>query len=240
MPTNTVEDYVKQIFLLQRSDDPNALVALGDISASVGVVPGSATSMVKTLAESGLLRYEPRQGVRLTNAGETLALRMLRRHRLIELFLVNVLKVDWSDVHEEAERMEHVISDGLLERIDRYLGHPAYDPHGDPIPNASGRMARRPVQLLTAVAPHTAVTIARISDRDAQFLGYAAKQGLKPGVALTVDGVDPLGQSLTVTLAGKKRLTLGYAAAAKIAVTVAKPSAVKSVKQKPKSTAKNR
>src|SRR3954468_18452916 len=139
MPSSTVEDYLKQIYLEQQAAGAGQLVPMGKLAVAMGVVPGTATSMVKALADSGLVTYEPRGGLRLTRGGEQLALRVLRRHRLVELFLVKVLGLDWSEVHAEAEELEHAVSDKVLERIDALLGHPSVDPHGDPIPPAKGR-----------------------------------------------------------------------------------------------------
>src|SRR5262245_5456209 len=117
MSSSTIENYVKQLYLEQQKA-PGALVPLGRLAERMGVVPGTATSMIKALADSGLVTYEARNGARLTPGGEKLALHVLRRHRLVELFLVQILKLDWSVVHEEAEALEHVISDRVLERID--------------------------------------------------------------------------------------------------------------------------
>src|SRR5580765_6417701 len=133
VPSVTVENYLKQLYLSQQ-EEPERLVAMGKLAGAMGVVPGTATTMVKALADSGLVSYEPRGGVRLTRAGEQLALHVLRRHRLIELFLVKFLDLDWSEVHAEAEELEHAVSDKVLEKIDALLGHPVVDPHGDPIP----------------------------------------------------------------------------------------------------------
>src|SRR4051812_26007548 len=115
MPTPTVENYVKQLYLEQQRIAPGELVLFGRLATSMGVVPGTVTTMVRTLSEAGLVRYEPRNGVALTAAGERLALHVLRRHRLVELFLVQVLGLDWSEVHDEAEELEHVVSDKVLE-----------------------------------------------------------------------------------------------------------------------------
>lgn len=115
-----------------------SLVPVGILASAVGVVPGTAMTMVKALAESGLVRYEPYLGVRLTAAGERLAALVLRRHRLIELFLVKVMGMSWAEVHDEAEHLEHAVSDRLIDRIDEMLGRPAVDPHGDPIPGPEG------------------------------------------------------------------------------------------------------
>ena len=123
-------------------DPPDALVPMGQLAAALGVVPGTATTMVKTLAESGLVKYEPYAGVRLTAAGEKLAALVLRRHRLIELFLVKVMGMSWTEVHDEAEHLEHAVSDRLIDRIDEMLGRPEVDPHGDPIPDPQGAFDR--------------------------------------------------------------------------------------------------
>ena len=144
MASSTVEDYLKQIYLMQPTPSPAELVSMGKLATAMGVVPGTATSMIKALADSGLVQYEPRGGVRLTHGGEQLALHVLRRHRLVELFLVKVLGLDWSEVHAEAEELEHAVSDKVLNKIDAYLGHPSVDPHGDPIPSAKGKVAEPP------------------------------------------------------------------------------------------------
>jgi DtxR family Mn-dependent transcriptional regulator len=133
LPSLTVENYVKAIFKTSQGE-ADGRATTGRLAAELHVSPGTVTSMLKTLAESGLATYTPYEGVRLTEAGRLLALRMLRRHRLIELFLSDALGLDWDQVHDDAERMEHVASDFLIERIDEHLGHPKYDPHGDPIP----------------------------------------------------------------------------------------------------------
>ena len=149
VPTVTVENYLKHIYLRQQDVPANALVAMGELAVAVGVTPGSATSMVKTLEESNLLSYTPRGGVRLTRAGERLARQVLRRHRLIELFLVETLQMDWAEVHTEAEELEHAVSDKVLERIDAHLGYPDADPHGDPIPRPNQRESRAAARMVS-------------------------------------------------------------------------------------------
>src|SRR2546422_9277149 len=126
MPSITVENYLKQLYLEQQNS-AEELVQMGKLASAMGVVPGTATSMVKALADSGLVAYEPRGGVRLTRGGEQLALHVLRRHRLVELFLVKVLGLDWSEVHDEADELEHAISGKVLEKIDAYLGRPSVE-----------------------------------------------------------------------------------------------------------------
>ncbi len=215
MATRTVEDYIKRIYLEQQGGAN--LVPFGRLAAAMEVVPGTVTTMVKALADSGLVGYEPRQGVRLTSAGEKLALHVLRRHRLIELFLVRVLRFDWSEVHDEAEELEHAVSERLIERIDELLGRPGYDPHGDPIPDATGKVAERRLQPLSSGRAGGRGTIARIADQDAQFLRYATDRGLVPGAALGVESVDPMGESIQL-MVGERTLTLGRPAAAKVLV----------------------
>src|SRR5215211_7503123 len=142
MPTITVENYLKTIYTEQQHAG-GELVAMGAMAGAMRVAPGTATAMVKTLAESGLVDYEPRGGVRLSVKGEKLALHVLRRHRLVELFLVEVLGLDWSEVDEEAEELEHAISDKVLEKVDALLNYPKFDPHGDPIPTSQGKLPHR-------------------------------------------------------------------------------------------------
>src|SRR5437016_3756376 len=174
MATSTVENYVKQLYLAQQSapDGPGQLVSMGRLAALVGVVPGTATTMMKALADSGLVSYEPRGGVLLTRGGEQLALHVLRRHRLVEQFLVQVLGMDWSEVHDEAEELEHAISDKVLDRIDALLGHPSVDPHGDPIPTAKGKVSEERLVRLPESETGAKVRIARIVDQDARVLQF--------------------------------------------------------------------
>src|SRR3954463_1106910 len=153
MASSTVEDYVKQLYVEQASAGQGHLVSMGRLAAAMGVVPGTATSMIQALAKSGLVEDEPRTGVRLSKGGEQLALHVLRRHRLVELMLVEVLGLDWSEVHAEAEELEHAISDKVLERIDVVLGRPSVDPHGDPIPSAKGTVPRERLRRLSECAP---------------------------------------------------------------------------------------
>ena len=148
MPTIAKEDYLKQIYHQQQQLAAGALVPMGRLASAMGVAPGTATAMIKGLAEQAMVHYEPRGGVRLNEKGEALALRVLRRHRLIERFLVDVLKLNWDEVHVEAERLEHAVSDKVLERLDALLGSPRTDPHGSPIPHPGARRGRtsKPLQ----------------------------------------------------------------------------------------------
>src|SRR5580698_8126435 len=141
MPTSTVENYLKAI--LVRSSDAGDVVSTGALAEALGVTPGTITTMVKSMASRGLLEHQPREGVRLTPEGRAHALAVVRKHRLVETFLVQVLKMDWKEVHEEAEALEHAISERVLLRIDAILGHPASDPHGDPIPGRKSQLLDR-------------------------------------------------------------------------------------------------
>jgi DtxR family Mn-dependent transcriptional regulator len=216
MPTSTVENYLKQIYLEQQKVS-GRLVAMGHLALAMNVTPGTATSMVKTLSDSGLVDYSPRVGAQLTDAGEQLALRVLRRHRILELFLVEVLGLDWSEVHEDAENLEHAVSDQVLERMDALLDYPVTDPHGDPIPTTEGRIEPRQLARLTNCTTGDAVRIARVIDQDAQFLQFADKHSLRPGMEVTVESLDPVADSITLR-SKDSTLTLGTKAAAKILV----------------------
>jgi DtxR family Mn-dependent transcriptional regulator len=217
MPSSTVENYLKQLYLEQQNT-PDELVPMGKVASAMGVVPGTATSMVKALADSGLVSYEPRSGAKLTKGGEQLALHVLRRHRLVELFLVKVLGLDWSEVHDEAEELEHAISEKVLDKIDKLLGHPSVDPHGDPIPSAKGKVSEERLAALSSVKPGAKVRIARIVDQDPPFLQFLDRSGLKPGVTLTINGHDPQADAISVKLDSRSPLTLGTSAAQKILV----------------------
>jgi DtxR family Mn-dependent transcriptional regulator len=221
LPSQTVENYLKTIFLAQAGQaDAGELVPMGQIASALGVVPGTATTMVKTLAESGLVSYEPYMGVRLTAAGERLASRVLRRHRLIELFLVKVLEMSWTEVHDEAERLEHAVSDRVIERIDRMLGHPAVDPHGDPIPTAEGTMAQPDSIDLLAAPLATPLVIARVLDQDADFLRFIERSHLVPGTEVTIEARDPAADFVQLRATSGKRTTVGMRAASKLLVNV--------------------
>ena len=218
MASSTVEDYIKHIYLIAEATG-NHQVPMGQVAEALGVVPGTATTMVKALADAGLVEYAPRVGVLLTGHGRKLALHVLRRHRLIEQFLVEVLGFDWSEVHAEAECLEHVVSDLLLERMDHYLGHPTEDPHGDPIPSAAGELQGGHFDSLIECPLNVPRSVARITDQDADFLQYLAATGLNLGESLQVVERNLSAESvrLTVGVSGED-VTLGLGAAAKVLV----------------------
>lgn len=217
MPTSTVENYIKNLYQLQQRVAGKP-VAMGRLATAMGVAPGTATAMIKTLSDSGLVDYTPRGGVRLNAHGEALALHVLRRHRLVELFLVNILGLDWSDVHDEAEELEHAISDHVLTRIDAMLGHPSVDPHGDPIPSAQGVLSRHELRMLAESPLHRRLRIARVIDQRKEFLRFLDRSGLTPGTVLQIEHRDSAAESLVVRAKGAQAVTLGLGAAAKIMV----------------------
>ena len=218
LPSSTVENYLKQIYVEQKTADSGELVPMGKLATAMGVVPGTATSMIKALADSGLVVYEPRGGTRLTRGGEQLALHVLRRHRLVELFLVKVLGLDWSEVHAEAEELEHAISDKVLERIDILLDRPSVDPHGDPIPPAKGRPVDITHRSLATCEIRKKLRVARVLDQNPAFLQFVERCKLTPGSQLVVESRDPNAAAVVVRPADAPNATFGLDAAAKILV----------------------
>ncbi len=217
--TQTVENYLKAIFQAQIAlDRPNELVPMGQLATALRVVPGTATTMVKALAESGLAHYEPYAGVRLTSSGEKLAALVLRRHRLIELFLVKVMGMGWSEVHDEAENLEHAVSDRLIDLIDEMLGRPEVDPHGDPIPDSNGTLPIQEYDTLLTCTLRTPVTIARVSDQDPAFLQFAETHELRPGDVVQVEERSEVGDSVQLRGRDDRQVTIGARAASKVMV----------------------
>lgn len=217
MATSTVENYLKAALLYEQEND--GIVPMGALVEALGVVPGTVTTMVKALAKQGLIEHEARQGVRLTPVGRALALGVLRKHRLVETFLVQTLKMDWSEVHDEAEALEHAVSDRVLERIDEFLGRPAADPHGDPIPDAEGRIADTARQVtMEGCAVNKILRVTRILDQTPDFLAYVQQSGLKPGARIKVLRREVASGVVRCEIKSGQELTLGLPAAAKIVV----------------------
>lgn len=221
LPSSTVENYLKAIYLGESQLDASArLLPMGQLAAALGVAPGTATTMVKTLSEAGLVEYEPYNGVRLLPAGAKLAALVLRRHRLIELFLVQILGMRWDEVHDDAEQLEHVVSERLIERIDELLGHPEVDPHGDPIPSREGEIARRHFDTLLTCPLKTPMTVTRVMDQDAAFLRFVEQHALKPGQTVEVEARDDVSDSVQLRGPDDQRVTIGTRAASKLLVEV--------------------
>jgi DtxR family Mn-dependent transcriptional regulator len=219
LPSSTVENYLKAIHHGQSAlPKGQRLLPMGHVAAALSVTPGTATTMVKTLAESGLVEYEPYTGVRLTKAGDKLAALVLRRHRLVELFLVQVMGMAWDEVHDEAEQLEHVVSDRLIDRIDQMLGRPTHDPHGDPIPSADGAIAPPSGDNLLTCPTGTALKVTRITDQDPAFLRFVESNSLKPGQRVEVESRDTAADAVKLRRAGHEPLTIGARAASKLLV----------------------
>lgn len=219
-PAPAFENYVKELYLLQQRRERGELVPLGRLADKLGVTPGTATTMVKRFADDGLIAYTARRGARLTKQGEKVALGVLRRHRIIETFLVQVLGLDWSEVHDEAEVLEHAISDKVLAKIDKLLDHPTADPHGSPIPPAPGKGPMRTIEMmpLTACKAGSKAAIGRLIDTEPAFLRFAEKHGLTPGTSIQVIENDPVADTITLRIGKGKSTALGAAAAGKVLV----------------------
>jgi DtxR family transcriptional regulator, Mn-dependent transcriptional regulator len=216
MVTLTIENYVKAIYQIL-AETGQATASNGDIARKLGVAPGTVTSMLQTLDGANLVHYQTHKGASLTDSGRTLALRVLRRHRLMELFLVKTLGMTWAEVHEEAEHLEHAVSDGLIDRIDTYLGFPDRDPHGDPIPR-EGIVADCDGTPLRSCAAGTRFELLRVIDQSPEFLRYLSQSGLDLGVqGMVVDNQEQAG-ALIVESSPGRRLVLGRDAAEKLRV----------------------
>ena len=206
-PTEAVENYAKAIFALQRRV-AGGPVSTNAIAERLSVTPASASAMVKRLAELGLAVHVPYRGVALSEAGQRLALEVLRHHRLLELYLAEHLDVPWDRVHEEAEALEHVLSEDLEQRIAAKLGHPTHDPHGDPIPSADLTLDEDETRALDALEVGAAGRFVRISDSDPAMLRYLEERGIRLGDRLKVVGHEPFGGPITVRI-GRAEHPLG-------------------------------
>lgn len=209
-----MEDYLKAIYRLQGQDDQVTMQAL---SAELHLSPPSVTNMVKRLAELDLVEHTRYRDVTLTPAGEKVALRVLRNHRLLELYLTETLGFEWDEVHAEAERLEHHLSAALEERIAAVLGDPTRDPHGDPIPRADGSIDRVAPTVMADLEPGDAALIARVSDRDPEALRYLGELGVVPGERIVVLEKLPFDGPMRVRVAGDEHL-FGRPLAARINV----------------------
>lgn len=216
--SSTVENYVKAIYLRHR-DRRQSFLPMGQIADAMEISPGTATSMMKTLSGLGLIEYEPRNGSRLTDSGESLALDVLRRHRLVELFLVEVVGLDWSEVHGEADSLEHAISDVVLAHIDALLNNPTVDPHGDPIPTHRGQIDQTVFASLLEQPLQVELRVERVTDQDPEFLQFVHRSGLQPRSEVAVEVLDRAADAVTLRTE-RGTVTIGTQAASKI---LAKP-----------------
>lgn len=198
-----VEDYLKAIYELERL---GGAAGTNEIAQKLAIAPASVSGMVRRLADQGLLRHERYRGVRLTQAGRRVALRTLRRHRVIEAYLTEALGYPWDLVHDEAERLEHAASDELIDRMATAIGQPATDPHGAPIPTREGEIEERPLPTIGDLAVGERGRVVRVSDDDAAMLRYLGELGLTPGASLTLVSRAPYGGPIRLEMNGGERV----------------------------------
>ncbi len=215
-----IEDYLKTIYALAELESP---VSTSRIAEARQVKAGSVTNMLQRLAKLNLVNYEKHYGVTLTETGQKIALEVLRHHRLIEAYLIEALGFTWDEVHEQADILEHVISEKLEERIAAALGHPSFDPHGDPIPAKDGTIVSLEYQPLSLLAVGDTAVVARIVEDDkSELLRYLAQLGLIPGTAVRVLEVAPFDGPITLEVAGVNKV-VGYSIAQQVLMTKAAP-----------------
>jgi DtxR family transcriptional regulator, Mn-dependent transcriptional regulator len=196
-----IQDYVKEIYKLQSSGQRATTTV---IAKTMGVAPSSATSMLKKLAALGLAEHAPYRGVTLSESGTKIALEVIRHHRLLEQYLAETLGLPIDALHDEADRLEHVISEELESRIDEQLGYPTHDPHGDPIPDAGLNVDRTALRSLETLTPGEVATVRRIPDGDAPLLRYLAQLTLVPGSTVTMRRSEPFGGPITIDVDGSE------------------------------------
>ena len=201
--TRSVEDYLKAIYQLSPEGRP---ASTSEIAHLLALSAPSVTGMVKRLSEHGLLEHIPYRGVQLTEEGRRAALRMVRRHRLIEAYLVEFLGYSWDTVHAEAERLEHAVSDTMIERMAAALGNPTVDPHGDPIPAADGSIHELAGSALSEVPVGETVELHRVHESQPERLRYIASLGLRPGARVTVLDRQPFDDLVTIEVAGAQHV----------------------------------
>ena len=219
--SEAVEDYAKALHTLaQRRDGPVATSALAE---RLGVSAGSVTAMLKRMVEMSLVTHEPYRGALLTPKGERVALEVIRHHRLLEAYLSEVLGMPWDRVHDEAEVLEHYISEELEERIAAALGDPQHDPHGDPIPSADLEVALDETMSLAELPVGATASLARVSDSDPEILRYLEGRGMGPGAELRVAGREPFGGPLHIEAEGEVHV-LGERLTRAIRVVAAEPA----------------
>lgn len=214
--TAPVEDYLKTIYELERAT--GAAAATNELADRLGVAPASVTGMVRRLADQGLIDYARYRGMRLTADGRAVALRTIRRHRIIETFLARALDMPWDSVHAEAERLEHAASDALIDRMASWLGDPTADPHGAPIPSRDGVVDETPLGSIADLVVGAEARVVRVSDRNGELLRYLSEIELTPGTAVTLIARAPFDGPLTLRIGTREQL-IGPALARQVLVT---------------------
>jgi DtxR family Mn-dependent transcriptional regulator len=213
--SQAIQDYLKVIYKLTDNGNP---ASTNDIAHELKVAPASVTNMLKRLAEMNLVEYLAYKGVQLSESGRRIALEILRHHRLIELYLMQALGYPWDKIHDEAERLEHHISEEFEDRIAEFLGHPDYDPHGDPIPGKDGNLPPAFTDPLTSTPVGCSATIRRVADSDPELLRYCAAHKLVPGTRITIVEKSPVNQTINIMLENQI-IVLGESAAKQIYIT---------------------
>jgi len=204
MPSLSEENYLKVLY--KHSADDEQMVSTTSIAFELGINAASVTGMLKKLTAKGWVAYMKSYGARLTPAGRKVAVKVIRRHRLWELFLVRVLDFSWNEVHDLAEQLEHIQSEELIDRIDLCLGHPAFDPHGDPIPDASGHMATPKLKSLSSFAVGRKGRLARVLLQTREFIDFCSAHGLAPGTEIEVLDREEFDGSMRVFIGGREQL----------------------------------
>jgi DtxR family Mn-dependent transcriptional regulator len=217
MPSPSVENYLKAIYHLQGQGEDR--VKTKDLADELDISHSSVTNMLKSLSRDGLVDYKPYKGARLSDQGVHAALKVIRNHRLIEIFLVKTLDYEWDEVHQEAERLEHAVSEKLADRIDDYLGRPKFDPHGDPIPTSAGEIDHPDGVPLDEIEAGRTVRIERVLDQDPEVLRYLDEIGLTPHTELDVEEVMPVGGQISISLPKDEAKTVSQALASRLLVT---------------------
>ena len=214
MPSEQIENYLKNIYKIQTTEGK---VSTSSLSERLQVSPASVSEMVKKLADEGSLTHTPYKGVELTDSGKMQALKVIRKHRLWEMFLVEVLHFGWAEIDEEAERFEHIMSDRMEDKIDEVLGFPSVDPHGDPIPSKHGTVKSIRAVPLIEVEEGTTVRIVRVDDANAELLQYASSIGISLNKKIAIRQRMKFDNSLIVKI-GTKEITISSTLAANIFV----------------------
>jgi DtxR family Mn-dependent transcriptional regulator len=202
----TEENYLKAIFRFSANGE---MVGTNTLAKYLQTTPASVTDMVKRLSDKALVEYQPYHGVRLLEPGATIALKIIRKHRLWEVFLVNVLNFSWDEVHDTAEQLEHVDSNQLVDKLDAFLGYPKFDPHGDPIPNKDGHFTERVTRQLSQCQAAETIVVAGVTEDAPVFLQYLDKIGIRLGSKIHVQEVIPFDNSLILSLAGREVVLSG-------------------------------
>ena len=216
MLSQTVEDYIKVIYKYQ-VEEGSPTVSTKDIAEALEISAASVTSMIKRISKMGLAEYKSYQGVKLTEAGKKVALEIIRHHRLLELYLSEIMGYSWDEVHDEAEHLEHHISEQFEDTISEMLGHPQYDPHGDPIPAKNGELPPLDSDLLTEVGENKSYIIKRITDQNPELLRYLGELGLKPNAEIDLLSQAPFKGPVSLRLNDEK-VIIGYEVASHIHV----------------------